>query len=295
MQNYQITTVVPLNTTDISAKLNHTLNDKNRFSLSFALQSRNGRQAQLYGFQDHLDGLGWQSEVGWTHNFGPRTINSFHWAFSRNRSNYVPYFAFGPNVAAAIGIQGTSQNPLNYGPPNLSFTNFGNMVDGNPVVRRDQSSALRDAVTVVRGLHSLTFGGEYRRIQSNPITDTNGRGAFVFSGLLTSGFDDNLQAAARHRLRPRGLPLRFSEHRQGPLWKLRQLLPLDGLQRLRGGRLEDPLQPVSQPGPALRVFLAVHREVRPHVQPGSGQRRHRRGRSHPGAKRALHRRRSRAR
>ena len=95
------------------------------------------------------------------------------------------------NVAAAIGIQGTSPNPLNYGPPNLSFTNFGNMVDGNPVVRRDQSSALRDAVTVVRGLHSLTFGGEYRRIQSNPITDTNGRGAFVFSGLLTSGFDDN--------------------------------------------------------------------------------------------------------
>jgi hypothetical protein len=193
VQNYQITTVVPLNTTDISAKLNHTLNDKNRFSLSFALQSRNGRQAQLYGFQDHLDGLGWQSEVGWTHNFGPRTINSFHWAFSRNRSNYVPDFAFGTNVAAAIGIQGTSQNPLNYGPPNLSFTNFGNMVDGNPVVRRDQSSALRDAVTVVRGLHSFTFGGEYRRIQSNPITDTNGRGAFVFSGLLTSGFDDNLK------------------------------------------------------------------------------------------------------
>ena len=191
VQNYQITTAVPFNTTDFSAKLNHTLNDKNRFSLSFALQSRNGKQAQLYGFEDKLDGFGWQSEVGWTHNFGPRTINAFHWAFSRNRSNYVPYFANGPNVAAAMGIQGTSPDPLNYGPPNLSFTNFGNMTDGTPLVKRDQASAWRDAVTVVRGLHNLTFGGEYRRLQSNPITDTYGRGLFVFSGLLTSGFDNN--------------------------------------------------------------------------------------------------------
>ncbi len=191
VQNYQITTAVPFNTTDFSAKLSHTLNDKNRFSLSFAMQSRNGKQAQLYGFQDKLDGFGWQSEAGWTHNFGPRTINAFHWAFSRNRSNYVPYFANGPNVAAAIGIQGTSPDPINYGPPNLSFTNFGNMTDGTPLIKRDQASMLRDAVTLVRGLHNVTFGGEYRRVQSNPTTDTYGRGLYVFSGLLTSGFDNN--------------------------------------------------------------------------------------------------------
>ena len=190
VMNYQIATAVPFNTNDFSAKLNHTLNDKNRFSFSFALQSRNGKQAQLFGFQDKLDGFGWQSDVGWSHNFGPRTINSLHWAFTRNRSNYLPFFANGTNVAADIGIQSTTTS-INYGPPNLSFTNYGNMVDGNPVIKRDQSSALREALTVVRGIHNLTFGGEYRRIQSNPITDTYGRGAFVFSGLLTSGFDDN--------------------------------------------------------------------------------------------------------
>ncbi|MCU1233132.1 MAG: TonB-dependent receptor [Candidatus Solibacter sp.] len=191
LMNYQYTTSVPLNTVDFSAKLNHTLNEKNRFALSIAFQNRSGSQAQLFGFKDSLDGFGWQSDIGWTHNFGPRTINSFHWSFTRNRSNYVPFFAYGANVAAQIGIQGTSQSPLNYGPPNLSFTNYGNMIDGNPVIRRDQSSAIRDSVTLVRKQHSLTFGGEYRRIQSNPITDTYGRGAFVFSGLLTSGFDDN--------------------------------------------------------------------------------------------------------
>jgi hypothetical protein len=191
LMNYQISTVIPFNTSDFSAKLNHTLNDKNRLSFSFALQSRNGSQGQLFGFQDHYDGFGWQSDIGWSHNFGPRTINSLHWAFSRNRSNALPFFSNGTNVAANIGIQGTSQDPLNYGPPNLSFTNFGNMVDGSPSVRRDQASAFRDSLTVVRGVHNFTFGGEYRRIQNNLITDSNGRGAFVFSGLLTTAFDDN--------------------------------------------------------------------------------------------------------
>jgi hypothetical protein len=191
VQNYQITSAVPFNSSDFSGRLNHTLDDKNRFSLSFNYQNRDSNQAQLYGFQDHLTGNGWQSDVGWTHNFGPRTINSFHWAFARNRSNYVPYFAYGANVAGALGIQGTSPNPIDYGPPNLTFTNYGNMVDGSPLVRREQSSALRDGLTLVRGKHSLTFGGEYRRLQLNPITDTYGRGVYAFTGLLTSGFDNN--------------------------------------------------------------------------------------------------------
>uniref|UniRef100_Q01ZB6 TonB-dependent receptor n=1 Tax=Solibacter usitatus (strain Ellin6076) TaxID=234267 RepID=Q01ZB6_SOLUE len=191
VQNYQITSAVPFNTSDFSGKLNHTLNERNRFSLTFNYQNRDSNQAQLYGFQDHLSGNGWQSDLGWTHNFGPRTVNSFHWTFARNRSNYIPYFAYGANVAGALGIQGTSPNPIDYGPPNLTFTNYGNMVDGSPVVRREQSSALRDGLTLVRGKHNLTFGGEYRRLQLNPITDTYGRGAYTFTGLLTSGFDNN--------------------------------------------------------------------------------------------------------
>jgi hypothetical protein len=191
LMNYQINTALPVNTYDFSAKLNHTLNDRNRLSFSFALQNRSGRQSQLFGFRDDLDSFGWQTDLGWSHNLGPRTINSFHYAFSRNRSNLIPFFAFGQNVAANIGIKGTAQDPLNYGPPTLQFTNFGNMSDANFSVKREQSSSLRDSLTLVRGPHSVNFGGDYRRLQSNPITDINGRGAFVFTGLLTTAFGDN--------------------------------------------------------------------------------------------------------
>ena len=193
VMNYQYLAASAFHTDDFSVKLNHNLNDKNKFSLSFNLQRRNAVQPQLYQFLDQMDGLGWQSDIGFTHNFTPRTINSFHFAFSRNRNNYLPQFAYGPDVAAALGIQGTSPEPINNGPPNLSFTNFGNMTDGTPLIRRDQSAALRDGVTLVRGKHSMNIGGEYRRQQINPITDTYGRGAFTFTGLSTTGFDNNLR------------------------------------------------------------------------------------------------------
>ena len=197
VQNYQISTSVPQNTDDFSAKLNRNVTDRDRLSLSFALQNRSEKQPQLYGFRDSFSGLGWQSEFGWTHNFTPRTINAFHFAFSRNRYDTLPYFSYGPNVAQQAGIQGTSPDPINYGPPNLNFTNFGNMSDASPLVRRLQTSTIRDAVTLVRSPHNLTLGGEFRRQQINPITDSNGRGQFIFSGLLTSQFDINGQPLPR--------------------------------------------------------------------------------------------------
>jgi hypothetical protein len=192
VMNYQYTTTIPYNSLDFSTKLDHNLNERNRFSLAFNIQQRHSQIAQLFGYQDKLDGLGWQSDIGYTHNFSPRTVNSFHWAFSRNRNDYIPFFSNTANVASTLGIQGTSPDPINYGPPNLSFTNFGSLNDGTPSIRRDQTTAWRDALTMVRRNHSLTVGGEYRRVQIDPITDTYGRGYFVFSGLLTSGFDSNL-------------------------------------------------------------------------------------------------------
>ena len=52
--------------------------------------------------------------------------------FNRNRNETTPFFAYGPDVAAELGIAGTSTNPVDYGPPNLNFTNFGALSDGQP-------------------------------------------------------------------------------------------------------------------------------------------------------------------
>ncbi len=198
IQNYRYVSSVPQNSQNFGLRLNHSLNKTDRLDFVFNLQSRNSNGAQLYGFQDPQDGNGFSLNIGWTHNFTNRLINNVRWSLSRNRSDTVPYFAYGANVAASLGILGTSTDPINYGPPNLSFTNFGALTDASPILVRNQTSSVTDGFTIVKGRETFTFAGEFRRVQLNTRTDSNGRGSFNFSGLATSAFDAN------------GLPLPFT-------------------------------------------------------------------------------------
>ena len=138
--------------------MNRTLNRKNRLDGSFNLQDRNSLGATLFGFRDPGDGRGINTSVGWTHNFTTRTINSLRYSFSRNRTHTVPFFAYGDNVAADLGIQGVSNNPINYGPPNLSFTNYGALNDASAVLVRNQTSGVTESVSFGKGAHNLTAG-----------------------------------------------------------------------------------------------------------------------------------------
>ncbi len=189
IQNYRFVTSVPQNSQNLSLRLNQSLTKKDRIDVSFAFQNRSGTGAQLFGFRDETDGNGLSGSIGWTHNLTSRLINNLKWSFSRSTNETLPAFAYGPNVAASLGILGTSTDPINYGPPNLSFTNFGSLSDASPILIRNQTSSITDGFTIVKGRETFTFGGEYRRVQLNTRTDSNGRGSFNFSGLLTSGFD----------------------------------------------------------------------------------------------------------
>ncbi|HEY1338466.1 MAG TPA: TonB-dependent receptor, partial [Bryobacteraceae bacterium] len=114
------------------------------------------------------------------------------YTFSRNRNLASPYFAFRNNVAADLGISGPSQDPADWGPPNLSFQNFTGLSDGNSSLSRNQTSSFGESVIWIRGVHNLTFGFDYRRQQINRNSDPNGRGTFGFTGLLTASPDGKL-------------------------------------------------------------------------------------------------------
>lgn len=189
IQNYRFITSVPQHSQNLSLRLNQSVSKKDRIDFGFSFQFRNGTGAQLFGFRDTQDGDGLSGNIGWTHNFTSRLINNLRWTLTRSRNETLPAFAYGANVAASLGIQGTSSDPINYGPPNLSFTNFGSLSDASPILVRNQTSSITDGFILVKGRETFTFGGEFRRVQLNTRTDSNGRGSFTFSGLLTSAFD----------------------------------------------------------------------------------------------------------
>lgn len=189
LQNYQLVTSVPQNTHNLSLRFNQGLSRRDRLSLSSGMQRKAGENAQVFGFLDGTGGRGYNTDLAWNHTFSRKLIHSLKLNINRNRSEVLPFFSSGRDVARELGIAGTSRDPVNFGPPNLHFTNFGGLSDASPVLRRDQNVALTDSLTWVRKTHNFSFGGEYRRLQLNSRTDQNGRGTFSFSGLLTSGFD----------------------------------------------------------------------------------------------------------
>ncbi len=194
IQNYRNVTSTPNNSNNIGIRLNAPLTNKDRLTFNVQDQFRDSKTEQLFGFRDSTNGTGISAAAGWSHSFGRRFNNSANLTFSRNVSTTHPYFANTTNVAAELGITGTSQLPINYGPPNLSFTNFGSLSDSAASSTHNQTYNFTDNITyVLKKKHNLTFGYLFRRLQQNSLSYQNARGSFSFSGLVTSQLDANGQ------------------------------------------------------------------------------------------------------
>ncbi len=191
VQNYRIATAVPANSQSLNTRFNYTLNPKNRINYTLNWQSRNGDTSQLFGYRDETQGSGINTTLAWAHNFGTRSFQTFTVGFNRNTSNTVPFFAFGPNTAEILGIQGTSPDPVNNGPPTVNFTNYGSLTDGSPSVSAVSTYTVSDNVSFHKGKHNFQVGADYHKYFNNLVTDANGRGTFTFTGLTTSGLDAN--------------------------------------------------------------------------------------------------------
>ncbi|HUE02312.1 MAG TPA: hypothetical protein VMR62_22265 [Bryobacteraceae bacterium] len=187
VQNYAIVTSTPNNNNNVGLRLNLPVSNKDRLNFNVQFQNRDSKAEQLFGFQDSTSGHGLSASAGWSHSFAPRFNNSANLTFSRNVNQTLPYFADTENIEGHLGITGTLQNPLNYGPPSLSFTNLGGLSDSAPALTHNQTTNFTDTLTyVLHRRHNLGIGFLYRRLDVDSLNYQNARGSFTFSGLLTS-------------------------------------------------------------------------------------------------------------
>jgi hypothetical protein len=186
-QNYEVGLTGLSKTQNLNARLsNIKIGSKNRINAGIGYQNSSSVSPNMFLFDDTGHGSGVNANLAWSHNFTNKVVNNLNYSFSRMRQLSEPYFADKVNVAANLGIAGTSQSPWNWGPPNLSFTNYGGLSDGNYSLNRNQSSSLGDSLSWVHGTHNLSFGADYRRQQNNQLSDSNGRGSYSFNGQATS-------------------------------------------------------------------------------------------------------------
>ncbi len=185
-RNYSSPITTVSNADNINVRLNQTLGSKDRLTGGLGYQGNNNTTPNLFDFVDSRTGRGMNVNAGYSHNFTTRVISNLNFRFSRNRSLSSPYFSYIQNVEGQLGIAGASTDPLNWGPPNLNFTNFAGLSDGAASLSRNQTANLGESVIWVHENHNFTFGADYRRQQINPLSDTNARGTFGFTGNATS-------------------------------------------------------------------------------------------------------------
>lgn len=184
--NHQVPIVGTNNSDGIQTRVNKTLNNKNQMFGTFAWQRTYGENPNLFGFRDTTAGSGINSGVNWTHRFTQRVFSNLRLDYSRSSTRNTPYFANLRNISGEAAITGNNQEPVNWGPPTLSFSGgIEALSDGQASFIRNQTAGVGGSIFWNHRSHNFQAGADARRQQFNAISQQNARGTFGFTGADT--------------------------------------------------------------------------------------------------------------
>jgi trimeric autotransporter adhesin len=187
VQNYLLQTTVPINSDTLNLHVLHTINSK--FSLNVGYNLNSQRQNTFGNFPDTAGTSSTLSQsvtLGLSHNWTSHLVETTQLNWSRSRAQVLSDNSYVNNVAGDLGITGVSTAPITYGIPSIGLTSFSGLNDPVPSLVRNQTLRLSDSWRWVHGKHTLTIGGELRRIQLNSEASPVPRGSFNFTGVMTS-------------------------------------------------------------------------------------------------------------
>ena len=184
--NYQIPTVAPTHQDALQSRFNRQIGPKNSIFGAFSFESTRTDTPNVLGYSDTTDQLGLNTHLDWSHRVSHGLFLDLGYQFSRFSTHVTPYFENRANISGEAGISGNNQVPVNWGPPTLTFANgIAPLTDALPSSNHNQSSGVSSSMLWNHGVHSVTFGGDFRREQFNYLSEQNPRGAFSFTGAAT--------------------------------------------------------------------------------------------------------------
>ncbi len=186
--NYQIPIVSNMHQDALQSRFNKTLNGGNNLWGGFAFQSTRTGAPNVFDFLDTTDVLGINANVNWWHRITPQLFVNPGYQYSRLRTRVTPYFENRQNVSGEAEISGNNQDPMNWGPPSLTFSSgIAGLSDAQSAFNRNQTNAWSYSMLWNRDRHNLTFGGDFRRQEFNYLSQQDPRGTFAFTGAATQG------------------------------------------------------------------------------------------------------------
>jgi hypothetical protein len=186
LYNYQIPIISNTHQDAMQSRLDKTINPKSEMFGDFAFQSTRTGTPNLFGFLDTTDVLGINTGANWSHRFNQRLFLNLGYRYSRLATRVTPYWQNRGNVSGNAGITGDDQDPMNWGPPSLTFASgAAELSDEQSSHDRNQTSAVSYTMLWSRNRHNVKFGADFRRQEFNYLYQQNPRGTFTFTGVAT--------------------------------------------------------------------------------------------------------------
>ena len=192
--NYQTPIVNSSRTDSGQTRLNYSINNRNSLQGTIGYQRTKGHSNNLFGFEDEREGYGVDANVNWSFRLSQFLNLRSRYQYTRGKNTALPYFANRTNVSGDAGIFGNDQDPLNWGPPGLQFaSDFAGLSDGFYSNSKTSTHVVGSELQSFRGRHTITTGGEFRRIGNDIFGQQDPRGRFTFTGAQSgSDFGDFL-------------------------------------------------------------------------------------------------------
>ncbi len=194
--NYQVPIQSVVHQDSLQSRVNKSLGRTNQLSGSFAWQSIRSSTPNLFGFVDTTESTGLNGSLNWRHNFTSRLLANVGYQYSRSSARTRSFFQNLSNVSGEAGIRGNSQDPTDWGPPDLMFAGGAtSLSDGRPSSHHNQTSSVSYAMFWSHGRHNFSLGADFRRQQFIVLSQQNPRGTFAFTGAATQAQSDGLPLA----------------------------------------------------------------------------------------------------
>jgi hypothetical protein len=187
VNNYALERSLPSSNDQIQAGVTGLrITSKDNLGVNYSMRRGDSLAAAIFpGLDSDRSNFAQNFGVSGMHTFKPRLRATWRFSLNRTRTKGINAFAYNNNVAGDLGIQGVSQDPINWGLPAVNFTSYGDLSLAAPLLSRNQTITVGGALNKFGGKHSFQIGGDVNWYQRNTQSDSNARGTYVFTGYST--------------------------------------------------------------------------------------------------------------
>jgi trimeric autotransporter adhesin len=191
VNNYAIQRSIPGTSDQIQASVSGLrLSSKDNFAVNYGMRRGSSLNPSTFpGLDTTRTNSAQNVGISGTHMWKARLISNWRVTLNRTRTEGINDFAYNRDVEGELGITGVSREPINYGPPTINLSSYGDISLAAPALNQNQTFTISSGLNRMGSKHSIQVGGDIGWFQRDTRSDSNARGLFTFNGFATAGLD----------------------------------------------------------------------------------------------------------